>query len=34
MNQSQKKVSGENLVRKELPEGIPMTEIFRKYGIL
>jgi len=28
------KVSGENLVRKELMEGVSMGEVFRKYGIL
>jgi len=28
------KVSGENVVRKELSEGVSMGEVFRKYGIL
>jgi len=28
------KISGENIVRKELSEGISMGEVFRKYGIL
>lgn len=28
------KVSGENIVRKELSEGVPMGEVFRRYGIL
>jgi len=28
------KVSGENIVRKELSEGVSMGEVFRKYGIL
>lgn len=28
------KVSGENVVRKELAEGVSMAEVFRKYGIL
>lgn len=28
------KVSGENVVRKELMEGVSMGEVFRKYGIL
>jgi len=28
------KVSGENIVRKELSEGVSMREVFKKYGIL
>ena len=28
------KVAGENIVRKELSEGVPMGEVFAKYGIL
>lgn len=28
------KISGENIVRKELMEGVPMGEVFAKYGIL
>lgn len=28
------KVSGENIVRKELAEGVPMGEVFQRYGIL
>jgi regulator of RNase E activity RraA len=28
------KVSGENVVRADLLRGVPMAEVFRKYGIL
>jgi 4-hydroxy-4-methyl-2-oxoglutarate aldolase len=28
------KVRGENLARSELARGVPMGEVFRKYGIL
>lgn len=28
------KVSGENVARKDLADGVPMGEVFRKYGIL
>lgn len=31
---AQEKVSGENIVRRELANGMPMGEAFRKYGIL
>jgi 4-hydroxy-4-methyl-2-oxoglutarate aldolase len=31
---AEEKVSGENLVRKALAEGMPTTEAFKKYGIL
>ena len=31
---AQEKVSGENLVREELARGVPVGEVFRKYGIL
>ena len=31
---AQEKASGENIVRKELANGMPMGEAFRKYGIL
>jgi regulator of RNase E activity RraA len=31
---AQEKVAGENLVRRELADGMPMGEAFRKYGIL
>lgn len=31
---AKEKVSGENIVRKELANGMPMGEAFRKYGIL
>lgn len=31
---AQEKVSGENVVREELARGVPVGEVFRKYGIL
>lgn len=31
---AQEKVSGENIVREELARGVPVGEVFRKYGIL
>jgi len=31
---AREKISGENVVRKELLEGVPMGEVFAKYGIL
>jgi regulator of RNase E activity RraA len=31
---AQQKVSGENTVREELREGVPVAEVFRKHGIL
>lgn len=34
LRRAEEKVSGENLVRAELARGVPIGEVFRKYGIL
>jgi 4-hydroxy-4-methyl-2-oxoglutarate aldolase len=31
---AEEKVRGENLVRKALADGMPVTEAFRRYGVL
>ena len=31
---AREKVSGENVARADLARGVPMGEVFRKYGIL
>ena len=34
IRRAQEKVSGENVARADLAKGVPMGEVFKKYGIL
>jgi 4-hydroxy-4-methyl-2-oxoglutarate aldolase len=34
IRRAEEKVSGENLVRKHLQEGMPVSEAFRRFGVI
>ena len=34
IGRAEEKVSGENLVRKHLQEGMPVSEAFRRFGVI